>query len=105
MTCASCGAGLRPGMTWCGQCFAPTEAPAPGVPAPPPAAPVQLYSRWQGGPTSFGPVGRVLLTLLLLAFEYWLYRFNLLGFAITTVLVVPLVLRDVWKRSAVQKRV
>ena len=96
---------MRPGVTWCGQCFAPVQGEPPAVPAAPPAPPTQLYSRWQGGPTSFGPVGRIVLTLLLLAFEYWLYRFNVFGFVTTMVLLVPLVLRDVWKRSPVQKRV
>jgi hypothetical protein len=50
---------------------------------------------------TFGPIGRIVLTLLVLLVEYWLFRFNLLGFALMTVLVVPLVLRDIWKRARV----
>lgn len=65
----------------------------------------QVYSRWHGGPTSFGPFGRVLCTLLLLLFELWLLKVNIFGFAITVITLVPLVLRDVWKRSSVQERV
>ncbi|MFN2539933.1 MAG: hypothetical protein ABR549_17510 [Mycobacteriales bacterium] len=113
MSCSSCGAVLRAGMTWCGQCFTPVAAAAePAAPAVPrrwvPAPGLetrQVYSRWHGGPTSFGPTGRIACTVTLVLFEYWLWRFNLLGFAITMITVVPLVLRDVWKRSAVQEQV
>lgn len=87
-------------MTWCGQCFASLAPPEDRRPAQP-LAMTRVYSRWHGSPTSFGPTGRVLATLLVVLFEYWLWKFNLLGFAITMVTVVPLVLRDVWKRTPV----
>jgi hypothetical protein len=34
------------------------------MPAPKDPAHVPTYSRWRGGPTSFGPVGRVVLSFL-----------------------------------------
>ena len=100
MSCSSCGAALRAETAWCGQCFAPA-GPRPHAVPQPPAGARPAYSRWASGPTSFGPVGRVLLTLLVLLVEYWLYRFNILGFLVVTVLAVPLVLRDIWKRARV----
>lgn len=112
MTCASCGAGLRPDATWCGQCFAAVggAAPPPVVPGRPVPAReelqlTQVYSRWQGGPTSFGPVGRVVLTLLVLLVGLWLLETNPIGGVVYALLAAPLVLREVWKRSAVQRRV
>ncbi|MEP7059808.1 MAG: hypothetical protein ABI828_03670 [Actinomycetota bacterium] len=62
-------------MTWCGQCFAtiplaePTTVTGLEARLRPQAAPVaevtepQRFSRWGSSATSFGPVGRILLTL------------------------------------------
>lgn len=58
--------------------------------------PVRQYSRWRGGPTAFGPVGRVVATLLTLAVAWSL---------VTPLSVVPLVplvfvvLRGIWHRE------
>jgi len=65
----------------------------------------RVYSRWHGSPTSFGPTGRVLATLALVLFEYWLWKFNIIGFAITMITVVPVVMRDVWKRTPVHHKI
>jgi hypothetical protein len=79
-TCSRCGAKVYAGAAWCGQCFAPVAEPEPASPselAPPPASPlasrmpvpkepahVPTFSRWRGGPTSFGPAGRTVLSVL-----------------------------------------
>jgi hypothetical protein len=75
-TCPSCGARVSAEASWCGQCLATLARPdadAPGyVPGtlaarrPPPREEphVPTYSRLRGSPTSFGPVGRVILSLL-----------------------------------------
>jgi hypothetical protein len=80
-TCSRCGAKVYAGAAWCGQCFAPVAAesaassdPTPPVgsplatrmPAPKEAGHVPTYSRWRGGPTSFGLAGRVVLSVLAL---------------------------------------
>lgn len=82
-TCPRCGARVTADATWCGQCFAsiPVAPPAPapgesgvlaasraGVRMPVPRDPshVATYSRWRKGATSFGPLGRILLTILTL---------------------------------------
>lgn len=80
-TCPRCGARVTADATWCGQCFASipvaSSEPAPGesgvlaasrarIPAPRDPAHVATYSRWKKGATSFGPVGRILLTILTL---------------------------------------
>ena len=73
--CPSCDAIVAEGLTWCGQCFAavPTGDPttASGLQARlrPQSAPIrdvvaaQRFSRWGASATSFGPVGRILLTI------------------------------------------
>src|SRR5438874_13265160 len=78
-TCRSCGAVLPAAVPWCGQCLVPVDEPAttPACRAPrsrgilESRAQTPQYSRWQAGPTTFGPVGRVLATILILSFGPW----------------------------------
>ena len=75
--CASCGARLAPDASWRGQCFAPVVRPAAEPTETPlwrragsatrPPNPTPTYSRFRAGPTSFGALGRILMTLALLA--------------------------------------
>jgi hypothetical protein len=76
--CASCGARLAPEASWCGQCFAPVVRTAADQPterplwqragsAARPPSPTPTYSRFRAGPTSFGALGRILMTVGLLA--------------------------------------
>ncbi|MGZ5297410.1 MAG: hypothetical protein ACXWYT_10790 [Actinomycetota bacterium] len=82
-TCPSCGAHVADDLEWCNQCY----SALPAVPAPAATVEVEVpaeaerplwvrsnigqpdvkiapeFSRWRGGATSFGPFGRVLLTL------------------------------------------
>lgn len=82
-TCPSCGAHVTDDLAWCNQCY--SALPAVAVPAATAVveAPVETerplrvrsnvgqpdvkiapeFSRWRGGATSFGPIGRILLTL------------------------------------------
>jgi hypothetical protein len=83
-SCRHCNAKLSPGMDWCPQCYTRTGPPQPGLPqAAPPGAPtqptavsspflpremppdmlVQKYSRMKGGETSFGWMGRTMLSV------------------------------------------
>lgn len=75
--CPTCGARLRPDLAWCGRCLTPVPTPENPEPDQRPLwARAQLsetgpdhvpaYSRIRAGPTSFGVVGRSLLTVLLL---------------------------------------
>jgi hypothetical protein len=75
-TCPRCGARVANELEWCNQCYEalPTDG---AVSAPDAERPLLVrsnvrrpdveiapeYSRWRGGATSFGPIGRVLLTL------------------------------------------
>jgi hypothetical protein len=72
-TCPSCDAHVADELEWCNQCY--EALPATSPPAAEPSLRVRSsigrpdvklapeFSRWRGGATSFGPVGRVLLTL------------------------------------------
>lgn len=61
----------------------------------------QVYSRFRGGDTSFGMVGRVLITLFWLLSCAWLVVFNTLG-GVLWLILGPFVLKDVWKKVRVR---
>ena len=75
--CGRCGARLAPGSEWCNQCYATTApreatAQARGTFTPPfwiaeDPVPPPVYSRWRAGVTTFGPVGRIVSTIIVVA--------------------------------------
>jgi hypothetical protein len=74
--CRACGAFLLPDLPWCPQCYEPVKqfaARAPlhhgdfvGSPIPT-GGHIPHWSRWEKSATTFGPVGRVVATMLLFA--------------------------------------
>ena len=130
-TCPECGAQVADDLAWCNQCYEAlstgSAASAPDAERPlwaranvgqPDVKVVPEFSRWRGGATSFGPVGRVLLTLgvlLLLVVGYPVLRglvFTVVGidvpgngFVVMYVCVaIPAgayLLSRVWKRERV----
>jgi hypothetical protein len=111
-TCRTCGATLPPDLGWCVRCLAPVTAFAarPRVHEPgsfvgtPVATP--RTSRWRSGPTSFGPFGRIAITVTLLLFLPWwglegitaasaFHLWFLIGWAMLAALVLP----QVWRRQ------
>jgi hypothetical protein len=119
--CPSCAAIVMPGAAWCGLCHKPMPAePAasagvfapsggPVVPsagsfraaAPAPSADLFSESRWRGGSLTFGPVGRVVLTLaVLLPYPLFIVNlpFGLVGIVVWTA-IVPRAMRDIWARD------
>ena len=102
----------------------PPPSPAP-EPAPPPIwagplarsgqledpnpNPKPVYSRWEGGPLSFGPRGRIALTVLIVAgafmgfglFAPWGSPFALVYWPIASV-YCGLLLRAVWRKTRVR---
>ena len=87
-------------MAWCGQCFAPVGAPVvPPAPVAQEQRHLPTYTRWRKTATTFGPVGRVLWTLMALLLIA-LCVFSQDPFAVVAALVVAFaVLRSVWKRA------
>lgn len=100
-TCPNCGAHVADDLQWCNQCYAAlTRVPEPvateavvasdrplwvrsGTAAPRLDTHTE-FSRWRGGTTSFGPIGRILLTvgvILLLLIGYPLLRGLVYSFA------------------------
>jgi hypothetical protein len=109
MTCPSCGAAARADASFCGQChaaFTAVVAPAASgrivpVAAAPSVEPV--YSRWRGGPTALGPVGRVCWTIaVVLVAAFGVFSGSIFFIAIWIVIVGPLILRSVWKRERIR---
>jgi hypothetical protein len=83
--CRSCGAPLPRDVRWCLRCYTPVAEltprerqlpPVEHAEDPPPWAnrsPLRdnrgtppTYSRWRAGPTTFGPVGRIAITVVVL---------------------------------------
>jgi len=69
--CEHCGARLPDDATWCGQCLEPVKPPAETATHRRVLEPEQHaepeYSRWRGGPASFGPVVKIAITVFVLA--------------------------------------
>ena len=105
--CRACGAPLPPDLRWCGRCLTPVALYAAREPLHEPGTfvgaitPAARTSRWRGGATSFGPVGRIASTLVLLAsFPWWgVANLNpLVLFAALAWLVAAMIfLRSIWK--------
>ncbi|GAA0295861.1 hypothetical protein [Kineococcus aurantiacus] len=113
--CRQCRRDLAPTERWCPLCFTPAPAPASAGPVathrgddPPPPAPVaHRYSRWAGTAVSFGPVGRLVLTALLLAVGPGMLCLSpvggWIGAALWTSVILSWALRDVWRRVRVHR--
>jgi hypothetical protein len=107
--CRSCGAALPADLGWCAVCYTPVTPHAirppmhgtgeyVGTPTPTPRT-----SRWRAGPTTFGPIGRIMVTLCLLALFPWGSAVEVsamaalqLWFLIGWVVLAVVVLRSVW---------
>ena len=135
-TCPSCGAHVADDLEWCNQCYAALPAvEAPAIPGDAPAEgerplwtrahignpPVKIqpeFSRWRGGATSFGPIGRAFLTLgvvVLLVVGYPILRgliFTVIGmdvpgnglivlYAAAAIPGAAYLLARVWKRERI----
>ena len=107
--CLTCGASLRADAQWCGQCSTvipqvPDEEPSlrRSLPEQAALAKPQHYSRWRKSETSFGPVGRILITLFMVGVGA-LFAWSRDIFAIIPWwgIAVPLVLRSVWAKKRV----
>jgi hypothetical protein len=127
-TCHSCGAGLSPTLSWCGQCYAPKGHAAPAMVAatavlaagpaageaalmirPAPVLPPTVRrSRWRKTQTTFGPVGRVLWTFALIVpvplFVVAGVVGDLFAFGVAVIwafVIMPMGLRAVWRAGQV----
>ena len=125
-TCAACGGRLTADLDWCPRCYVPGESarapqthasgrpgfPLPFIWRPEDPGPPPVYSRWRGGTTTFGPIGRIVLTLGTAAagaacwelfgppppFGLGLASSGWLAF----VLLAPPILRSAWRKDRVE---
>ena len=90
-----CGAALAEGALACSLCHAPV-GPVPGGP---PGLTARLdervFSRSTAGPLSFGPVGRLVISLMLMA-PIWFMWFMSGGGLANLVFVLPTALLPLW---------
>jgi hypothetical protein len=95
-------------VRWCLRCFEPVRELTPRGPVWAPGefvdtpivtkGPVPHWSRWEKSATTFGPTGRIAITVVALV---WLVT-AVTQSPITIIFVLPLVtllLRDVWRRG------
>jgi hypothetical protein len=126
--CPGCGAPLQPDAAWCGRCLAPVARPPEPSDRPPMWLETQrrervtfehaVYSRWRPGPTSFGALGRAVMTVLVLFGAIVGYPLTrgalvafvgvdapgkpfLVGYAIVAAAVSLYLLLQIWKRARV----
>jgi hypothetical protein len=109
-TCRACGAELTGDVMWCVRCYEPVRHLTPRSPdlAVSSLQPVRgdgrPRSRWRAGATTFGPVGRIVVTIGVLLFFPW----GTIGNPITLFVYLPAymflalaVLRSTWRRDLV----
>jgi hypothetical protein len=129
-TCSNCGAQLGIGAAWCGQCLTPVQQHQQGPQTGPAQTgssrlpqkdvmPEYTYSRWKGDDNTFGPAGRIIMTVLLvigLFAGYFLFtggitnigpfKFPVLGsiivYAVIAIGVGAWALKTIWKRARVK---
>jgi hypothetical protein len=109
--CRSCGAPLPPDLGWCQRCLAPVTPHAVRPPIHEPGsyvgAPIATprTSRWRAGPTTFGPLGRILCTVAVVSFFPWwglggfnpLFLWTLMGWLIFATVFV----RSIWQPARI----
>jgi hypothetical protein len=128
-TCSTCGATLSPDLTWCGQCLTPILRPTEGSTEDRPlwvrtqrrehvGFEEARFSRWRAGPTSFGLLGRSVLTGLVLVgcvIGYPIARGGMLaavgidvpgrpfliGYAVVASVVAIFLIARIWKRARI----
>ncbi|MDP9102350.1 MAG: hypothetical protein M3N21_09425 [Actinomycetota bacterium] len=69
---------------------------------PDPPQVIEEYSRWRGGPTSMGPVGRISWTVGVLSVAALsVFSGNPFSIGVWCLFAGPLILRSVWKRARI----
>ena len=107
-TCRACGAELHGDVMWCLRCFAPIRALSPRKPQLPAVSFVAdreeaERSRWKAGVNTFGPGGRVAITLLVLILAPWTTNLVVLVVVWPCYLILAgMVLRSTWRKGDVQ---
>jgi hypothetical protein len=105
-TCRACGADLPGDVRWCLRCYEPTRELTPRTPVWAKGAfvdtpivtkgPVPHWSHWEKSATTFGPAGRIGVTLVA---TLWLLS-SAIRTPVTVIFVLPLVvlvIRNVWR--------
>ena len=100
--CRDCGAALSPDVRWCTSCFVPiTQFAARERYAGSTATPIHdvRSTRWKrAGPLSFGPLGRVLITIFVVLMGPWTASFFSLMYLPVWLGFSVVVLKQVWRR-------
>lgn len=86
-------------FSWSGDATSTPRQPLAPAPAP---APTPVYSRWRGGSTSFGPIGRIVATLLVVGIGVGLLVGDALSGIAWLVIAGPLALPSIWKRERIR---
>lgn len=107
--CLSCGATLGKAAEWCPQCYAPveTQEPEPTFAAPDAFIGPRMqvdYSRSAKTDVSYGRVGRIVWTFLLVVLPLLFLFWTVFPFGIVyLVAACPILLPAIWKKTPVRK--
>jgi hypothetical protein len=107
-TCRKCGKPLLPDLPWCPECYEPVTQFAVRPPlhlgdfvgSPiPTGGHVSHWSRWEKSTTTFGPTGRVVATVILLATLLPAISYGNIVYVLTFPVAAALVLNAVWAKG------
>ena len=105
-TCRKCGTTLPSSVRWCSLCLEPVRELSPRPKDEgnyiEPLRPQVSYSRWRAGPLTFGPLGRVIITVVvvLVGSGFVVGGFNpaMLWMLSGYVVAATLILKQTWTR-------
>ena len=107
-TCRKCGETLLPDLPWCPQCYEPVTQFAARAPlhhgdfvGSPIATSGHIphWSRWEKSATTFGPVGRVVATMLLFATLLPAVTSGGFMYLIAFPIAAAVILRAIWAKG------
>jgi hypothetical protein len=107
-TCQRCGADLPADIRWCGRCYEPIRELSPRSPIHDDdfvGSPIHergdipRWTRWEATATTFGPWGRIGLTVLVFATLIPALAFNGFVYAITFPVLAAVLLREIWAKG------
>jgi hypothetical protein len=107
--CRSCGAALPPSVRWCSLCNERVLEFSPREPVHTGGYVGELhteprYTRWRSSPTTFGPLGRIVVTLAVILMGPWtaISAFTII-YLPAWIMLATLILKQVWLRQRVDE--
>jgi len=107
-SCQRCGADLPPDIRWCTRCYEPVRefSPRPAVHGGDfVGSPIDergnipRWSRWEATATTFGPIGRIVATVIVFGTLIPGLAFNGIVYPIVFPIIATVLLREIWAKG------